>query len=324
MSNAEQIENLQDNPFKQEVRSEILKQVLAFNKVMKKPESINLVSLPATEWRFEKQLIEAAKGKFDVGIYAAEKSSFFAEVQANAPKEAKMVSARDIDEVIRNGVYLNSNFDNAWANVIWADYCGNPAEYNGNLTNSYSYPHLQTFVKKVEMAVANGDVLLYYMTFCCNGRIEGGKDSLISAMAGGNCSSLPSAIRAKISMLLAAKKLNKHVTEIFRIAYHGGKRSNMITLGFAINFLPNFEKVKKDRMDEPRHSNETTDSNDYGVYQSKTLSAEDILIANRKQAIRDLYDKGWKNENIASLLNLSRNQVGSVLAHHCHPESFKN
>jgi hypothetical protein len=44
----------------------------------------------------------------------------------------------------------------------------------------------------------------------------------------------------------------------------------------------------------------------------------------RKIAIKILHDSElFDNGEIATVLGLSRNQVGAILAHHCHPESFK-
>jgi len=313
-----QVHNLQENPDKQEIRKIIIGQSLNYA-TQNMSGKIGVLGLPSTEWHFEKQLIEAANEKgvkltHIVGVengYDDSGKPFFHIVKANAPKGTTVLNM-DIDEAIKNDTNCQ---------VIWADYCGNPAEYHPErIERCYSYPHIDTFVNKVQDAVNTGNSYQYYVTFCCNGRIQGGKETLIRVMGGKNCNSMSSAIRSKISLLLSIRKLTPFVTEILRVTYHGGKLSQMVTFGFAINFKPSFPSVRKEWMERYKAMKEVQK-----IEQEKTRVATlaPDPAALRKQAYRDLSDKGWKSSDIAEAFNVSRMKVGAVLAHHRHPESFK-
>lgn len=326
------IDSLQENPYKQEIRKHIVSQVLAFSK--DKTRHVELLSLPSTSWTFEKQLLLALnESGIGLNIHAAENGydekgkPIFPLVKENALKGA-MLENIDFDTLVRNwtnypcSIYQDKSFP---FQVVWADYCGNPAEFigfNQGICNSdyrYAYPHLERFAETVAAAVKRNRPMLYFMTFCCNGRIQGGKDALIKAMGGTNCRTMPAAIRTKISCLLSLRKLVPHITEVLRVVYHGGKRSNMVTLGFAVNFEPSFPSIKLDWMDAYRQAKQT-ETGDKG--EKVEIRVADP-IALRKQAFRDLSDKGWTSSDIAAAFNISRMKVGAVLAHHRHPESFK-
>ena len=121
-----------------------------------------------------------------------------------------------------------------------------------------------------------------------------------------------SAIRAKIGCKLSALGLTDKCHEILRIEYKGGKRSFMVTLAFAVNFTPKFSPVKLNLIPKKQTKHNSSNADELVGESLKTW----------KDAVRDLHDRGWENTDIAAILNVSRNQVGSVLAHHCNPNSW--
>jgi hypothetical protein len=156
---------------------------------------------------------------------------------------------------------------------------------------------------------------IIFGTFQCNGRIANGKLFLAQAMGGKNCSSVARGIVSKICQMLSAKGLTDKVIQTMMIEYKGGQKSHMLTFGYAVNFVPSFQKIKLNLWKVRNENN---------IPSIPVTSVKvDSLIKLKQQAIRDLSDKGWTNEKIALTLSLTRNQVGAIMAHKNHPESFR-
>ena len=225
---------MQDNTNKGKVRQFILDQNTAFQKQINRP--LVVIDLPAEKWIFTRGLF-AALGKNIKEIHGLENSpnkKIYEAVFQNMPKPNKVMLWKDnVSEFI---VRHAQNFE---VNSVWADYCGNPAEYNKNRhKNKYSYRDIDAFVSFV---AAQTKPALYYLTFSIMGaHITGGKEALMEALAP-NAKDMPSAILTKINQKLWLAGVNDKVQRILKVVYRGGSSntSHMITIGFAINFKPN-------------------------------------------------------------------------------------
>lgn len=298
--------NIISNPYKEQVRQSIEQVTEHFQKQIGKP--LTVLSLPAIAWVWEKRLLDNPKLSISemTGVenhYDPQTGYLYPQVLANAPKGTKVINA-EFDTVVSANDF----------NVIWADYCGNPAEEISSPDAKcyrYGYPHIATFVNKV----ATGKPMIYFLTFCCNGRIKGGKVNMMLSMAP-NAKTMTTAIRTKMSQMLCAKGLTDKVTEILRIEYKGGKRSHMVTFGFAVNFVPDFPRIKLDWMEQPR--NPELVKNESGVIVAKPVETD-----YKRKAVHDLADKGWSIALICQVLDMPMPKVRALVATHLHPESFK-
>ena len=315
MTATESVQNLQVTENKTTVRNAIRQQIEAF---AKQQGRLGLLSLPATGWIMENELLTHCKAnKTPCRIIGLEKNplapQIFQAVQKNKPAG-------------KNVEVFNEDFDNFLGccrlefpiNVFWADYCGS---FKKGFGYSFQdrYPHIFKFITEAKTL---DKPFLYYMTFSLNGRIEGGrkgKDAL--------------GFVQEVKNIIALKASKLQVIPVFYIVYKGGGRSTMVTLGFACNMgkttqgqfwkalkgLPNsipFKPVQKKLLDNAIVNVKTKEV---------TLSQVNIkpLKSLRSSAIKILHKADMPNPDIATVLNLSRNQVGSVLAHFCNPTSFK-
>jgi len=328
---------LQANGSKQKVREIITKTALDFAK--DEEVDIHLMSLPSTEWTFEKHFSEAAKkaGVKMASVQAVENgtdregNAIFPLVKAAKPKLAGTriyLAKKDFDKAMLDKVEKKGV-----TNFIWADYCGNPAKFKyfsqkRNLPR-YSYPHIEAFVEVVKKAE---HPLLYCMTFCCNGRIEGGRDSLKKAMSSG-AKDMPAAIKAKINCTLSREGVTNEAQEICRMSYKGGKRSYMITFVFAVGFTPEIKNMKYDLKEliaevPKKKEKKITDKQLFKlVKKDRALKKVEKLKASRlkdmqRKVIHHLTDEGFDSQEIADVLGVARGKVGATLAWYLNPDSF--
>jgi len=306
------LKRIQNDETKSNVRREIMDLIVKFSNQCKK--SVNLLSLPSTEWPFEKGIKKEAglidtckKHGIKVKMTGIENSSDPKVLRAfrnNAPKGATVIKG-DFDNIAKKVLWSGG------INVIWADYCGNPAEI-GHISNTgklrYSYPHVKMFRDAV---IESDKPMLYFMTFSCNGRIKGGADMMMRALSP-NASSIHTAIRHKFSQTISTYGLRKKAKIIMDIYYHGTGKAFMVTLGFAINFNPKFPTVKKNWVKK-----------DIKVKAAKIVRVKIDRVTIKKDAIKALSDIGWDNEKIAYALSTQRTKVGSVLAWHNHRSSWQ-
>ncbi len=313
MSN--KIEDIRSNIYKSQVRENVTTQTILFAEKLNLSDA-TVLSLPAF-WDWEKMLQQKSEE-------AALQFSFVGVENGVDEKGQKLYSK--VKAIKPNGMnvidVIEDDFDTVVGktdcSVVWADYCGNPAEVKQSKISGlyyYSYPHIDAFVNKV----AEGKPLIYFMTFSCNGRIQGGRDALQGSMGG---KSMPSAIRKKIRHMLSGKGLSEKVQDVLRIYYHGGKRSKMITIGFVANVDFKMPMIKLDLMKDYIQSKNIQKMIDATPVKKTSALPLDIKVI-RTNAIKVLSDSGITNNLISTLLNLSRNQVGAVLAHHKNPNSFK-
>jgi len=302
MNKVATVNGIQSNVTKQAIRDVIDNQVINFAKQNK--TSISLMSLPSTGWIFEKGLIKHCKEnsiklKEMAGVENSTDTNVFHAFEENAPKEATDLLKGDFDDFDTNGL-----------NVVWADYCGNPAEATYNSTGKirYSYTHINAFRDFVKQATKPS---LYYMTFSCNGRILGGADNMVQAMSP-NATYVYQAIQHKITQTLCTNKLSHKTQPVLSIYYHGSGKSFMVTIGFAINFKPTFSYVKENWI--KRDKIETA---------KKGIIKMSELISVQKEAMKALCDKGWNNEKIAHALNTTKGKVSAVISWHKHRDSWQ-
>jgi hypothetical protein len=312
MDTVNEIQN--ENPNKDKTRNMLSKQVRFF---MKKQGHGEICSLPATEWRLERELLAFCK-QFHIPckITGLEIDSKIFPVSEDNMPENKNVEIGNID--YDKFISTHREF-----NVFWADYCAGVAKFDGFYR--YSFPHIEAFAKIVKSLYksslkGNRTETLYYMTFYMNGRFIGGLHDLLQSNRAKrhypHAKTMQEVTLAEIQLHLKEQGIPlDFVKEIFRINYHGKEKSIMITVGFAINCrkgtTPKY--FAADWMNAPK-TNKTEKVNAEIAVDQKSL--------NRK-AIQTLADAKWSTSSIASLLNLTNNQVGSVLAWHRHPDAFK-
>lgn len=320
MTSYKNVQGIQHTDAKQKIRDHILSQAISFSQQTK--SDIKLLSLPSTEWAFERQLIQVAqKHKIKAKIVGVENSSDAKTRKAflkNVPVSFCKARFGNIDVLIK-GLY-DPNSPIYGYNVIWADYCGNPAAFfmfgaNGKLR--YNYPQFLTMRDVV--AGAKGP-LLYYMTFQCNGRIFGGAKKMMKAMSS-QATTVPAAIRTKLSQTLAAYGLSEKATKIFDIYYHGTGISFMITVGIAINFKPKFYTVKEDWVKKDKENKKTDQAIGKHIVSQIDIAKEAMNVS--KEVMKILSDKGWDKEKIAKALNVNPQSVQSVLAWHHNRNSWE-
>ena len=321
------IQSEDTNPNKTKVRAAIRQQVEAFAKQQGK---LSMVSLPATEWLIEKELLASCKaGNIPCHIVGLEKNpldpSTFYEVEKNKPYGKNVeIFYEDFDSFhfnFRHGG--DGRCDDSDVNVFWADYCGcyKKGERNrGSYWGSFriKYPHLYKFFSLVEGGTHDKTPFLYYMTFSLNGRIEGGRN-------GKDAIQFAQEIKTKIAMHATANKVT-NIVPIMSVVYKAAKRQTMITLGFAINI----ENTEYNNFWS--YLNGLPDSLPFQPVKAKWLTKGDEVVEYKsskgktsettKQQIRDLSDKGLSSQQIANKLGLSRRQVGPVLAWHLHADSW--
>jgi hypothetical protein len=306
MPTLEQLKDLQGTEHKGIVRTHVGNQMISYCKQVGEP--LSLVSLPA-EWPLEKWLIPNCENSGVVirKIVGVEKSNEFSEmVEKSKPIHPAITFVKgDIIKVMK------SSND---CNIFYPDLCIGPA--NSVNWDRYEYPELKAIVEKMADMIKNNQKGMIFGTFQCNGRLANGKLSLAQAMGGTNCSSVARGIVSKICQMLSAKGLTDKAVQTMMIEYKGGQKSHMLTFGYAVNFVPNFPKIKQNLW-------KVRNENNIPSIPLSSVIKVDSLIKLKQQAIRDLSDKGWTNEKIALTLSLTRNQVGAIMAHKNHPESFR-
>jgi len=305
MQKIEEMTAVQSNENKQKVRDIILTQTQnAFHRSTK----LGVLSLPSTEWKFEKQMLANDKlGNRISFINGVENSAIrYLIAQNTCPKTATQINIEHIDfdkkisKIIKNKEVKKYN-------LIWADYCGLPFVLNNG---EYEYPHLETFARIVKEAKAP---MLYYMTFDCSVRFKGGKNPVITAMGDETCKTMPQAIRNRLNKIMREYGITDKAQNICQIYYRGGKRSDMVTLGFAINICLNLTRVKKvnlNLMNSPKSK---------VSFAPTTKKGKDEMNA---KAVKDLFDAGWGSDDIAVVTKMNAQSVRSILAWHQHPTSF--
>ena len=322
------VQNIQgedSNPNKTKVRAMIRQQIESF---AKQQGFLSLLSLPATDWLIERELLKNSKNdNIPCSIIGLENNpKLFPLVEANKPKGKNVEVYKESFERFGEWGQCGLNL-----NAFWADYC---ACFKVGLSNGFDkkYPLIQSFVSEI---TSRKYPFLYYMTFSLNGRIIGGRMDKY----GNKKDALQFAQELKNIIFFACRNLP--VIPILSVIYKGamGKdgrgQQTMITIGFAVNM----GKAKNGEFWS--YLNDLPSSFPFKPFKAKFLKNKSLnvkkemketikvstvttdMVSLRKQAVRILYDKGMPNPDIATVLNLTRNQVGSVLAHHCHPESFR-
>jgi len=317
---------IQNNNTKQRIRDIINMQGVNFAKQTN--SVLCSLSLPSTEWRFEKGHGESLglidhceKNNIKLVMTAIEGSpsaAVYKEFEQNAPKKFDIDSNLFLHKGDFDSTLLSTIEKEVLWNLVWADYCGNPAEIKNRILGTYSYPHIMAFKDFVKKATKPS---LYYMTFSCNGRIVGGKKNMLKALSC-NSSQVHSAIRQKISATLRQYGLLNKVTPILDIYYHGSGKSFMFTIGFAINFKPKFQVVREDWVADWRKIKNM----EKAIKKPRVVKTEEVEVdevAIRKEAMKGLCDLGWNNEKIAMVLKVSVAKVSSVISWHKHRTSWK-
>jgi hypothetical protein len=279
MSTATALVGMQMNEAKSKVRSMITAQIENFTTQTKSHASV--ISLPSTEWLFEKQLMSSKT--LIRKIIGTELKPDILKISKQKMPNCTFVKLLpyDIDSLIK--------FDTD-CNVFWADYCGAPGIAPEKKGGHASFPHLDTFVEKV---VNTSTPFVYYMTFCCVPRssVKGAGQKLFKAMAqySVNCS-FQDAIEKKIFRMLKQEGKESNVKRIMKIHYIGGGsgHSDMVTLGFAVNFAPSFTTYEHD----------WTKKNEGENLQAKAISV--------------LKSLKWDSTDIAKALSISPSKVGAI------------
>jgi hypothetical protein len=314
MSSYQTVKRIQNNETKQRVREIIDNVIVDFAKQNKTP--VTLLSLPSTEWAFEKGskngigLNECCKkNKIKVKFIGVENSSQQKIVNAfkkNAPKNAIAIRG-EFDNIVKQSF----SGDLTRCNVIYADYCGNPAKatfYNPETENyRYTYPHILLLRDVVEKAKKP---TLYLMTFSCNGRIKGGAEAMQKALSP-NSNSVHTAIKHKIAQTLCTYHLTHKAKIIMSVYYHGAGKSFMVTIGVAINYNPKTTTIKENWVKPTKTAKE------------KYKHVKIDYIGIKKEAMKALSDLGWDNTKIAHALNTQVSKVRGVISWHEHRSSWK-
>ena len=327
------VQNIQgedSNPNKTKVRYAIRQQIEAF---AKQQGRLSMVSLPATEWLIERELLESSKANnLPCSITGLEKNpakhAIFDEAKQNKPhgKNVKLFN-EDFDAFVEATATNHTKY-----NAFWADYCG-CFKAGFGMDFETKYPHIACFFHEAKTL---SNPFLYYLTFSLNGRIKGGRK-------GKNTLKFAQEVKNVFQNYCIYYRLT-NIIPIMSVIYKGAGRQNMITIGFAVNmgktqngqfwqylndlpasfpfspfkakWLTNGNETPKETIKVSQCTSqwETNDEDDEDNAHDKAL---------RSKAIKALYNAKIPNADIATLLNLTRNQVGSVLAWHCNPESFK-
>lgn len=342
------VKNIQgesSNPNKVIIRNAIKKQVMAFAKHQK---NMVMVSLPATDWIIERELADDCNdnniNNYFVGV--ENDKNIFPMVKNNKPKgESFRTCLGDFDNLIKSRIKKGFNEGETIPNVFWADYCGNFS----NPSNGYGerYPHLNTFFYAAKTLKTP---FLYYMTFSLMARHSSGRKGLSAVQYAWR---LKQAIQIRYQQMIDRGEISRCIVPIFSSVYRGAGISDMITIGFAVNtFRPSDKALSSGLIPFDSFWYKTNNLHTLsdgiclmGVNRNllsentkpskvakaikveapaNTKKVEKIEEKNlRKIAIKLLYDSElFSNAEISTVLGLSRNQVGAILAHHCHPESF--
>jgi hypothetical protein len=322
MATVKQRIGMQDNTTKGKVRQFILDQTIAFQNQHR--VKLFVGDLPAEKWLFANGLF-ASLGKKNIKmIYGFENSKKSAIVNAIASNplccENKNVKLElcNISDFISDAAKKYFANDEQYKvpsskitrfNVVWADFCGNPAEHNKHRQKrKFTYKDIDAFVDFVSV---QNKPALYYLTFSITGaRIVGGKKALKQALSA-KAKNMPAAILEKIEKKLSSARVRHKVKRILKVIYRGGSRdsSQMITIGFAINFSPRptFPIVKenwignlnKNKIQKIKKNQEITD---LANLQKKAI----ILLLNSKKLSK---------HQIANAFQVSVMKVGAIAAH---------
>lgn len=249
--NIVELERLQAGDNKDVVRHNMVPQAIAFLKAHNLP--LVYLGLPGTAWIFERMMLDACN-KNNVALrymrgFELEANKF---KMTRIPMILKSACKKgggnvhllnsDIDGKVREWAYKRNDKDERVASIIWADYCG--YAFNPGAQRGKRMPHLTAFVSAAQKAVQNGSSMLYYMTFNCGSRIIGGVDRVIEQFGNGSVSSVETAITSRITTLLCSVGIKNKVQLVFRAKYKGGLRSDMITIGYAVNATNIPEKIE--------------------------------------------------------------------------------
>lgn len=284
------VDGLQAVDAKQDVREALLKVCEQHGKQSGTHKSF--LGLPASKCIFEKMFRGMCdKNGWITEILGVEKDKGIRiKARKNLPSNARIVG-RDFDKVVNELSPKNE------LGIVWADYCGN---YANKREGGLCYPHINTFAKFAKCVVKSDSRGLYFLTFNMNGR-DIGKYT-------------PSDVTRVINIALHNNKVNGKVQEVFRYIYDGGEKgvSKMLTIGFAINYYPKYEKVDINVM--------TTCFDKKGQYIPKTSTVNEKVdkIAERqtmrREAIKVLIGAGWTSEKIGKAFVMKPMKVAGMRA----------
>ena len=320
------IKGIENNKYKNKIREAICNQAVNVKKV---------ASLCAVHCHFEKMLKE-----------------FFPTSNIHCFEIDPQVYNKAMKECKKNGFDLHFqkigdavNADDADFDFAFFDYCGNP--YGGK---KWGFSRIEEPAQFIRNAAESGKSAMCYVTYCMTSRtmtqwkmtnelltakmlnqkttmqsIQEERYGLKNALLGRLFEEIGIAPASHCTHLSNKEKaMNEKVHFVFDVSYLGGKRMKtpMLTLGFQIG-KKTVKPFAADWTEEIRNARPTMAYK--GTKKTiKAPKAEIHLATTWKQAVRDLFDKGWTGKEISTLINKTRNQVGAVLARHKHPESFRN
>lgn len=322
----DKITSIEQNIEKNNRRSEIVEQTICAIKQFK-PKKLKCATLAGENWLFEHSLlnrIENEQLNINTKFYSAEwKRNIAVRAIKNSPQNSILVNntfhymlTREINE---NRVGIGSvndtvRCDNAF-NFMWADYCGVP--------NKQLFRNINNYIINM-----NG---LFYVTFYLLPRQEGGFSGLCQSLNISEKNVSDSIIKR---LTKKARQERRKVEVIYDVIYSGGKRSKMLTLGFAVGTWSNtrINIIQKDTTTPTKYKKQRYQT--YHRYKNtpklfdgrknRTSSMAGTKTTNeQKDMIKKLIDKGVSNEVISNKLGLSRRCVGAVSAWYNNPHSFK-
>lgn len=203
------IRSIEENPFKDKVRSAIVQQAKEWG------EPIDAETLPAAHWLFEKALIEACPNAKITGC-ELDWDVYF-ESEKNRPKGMKLTHAP-----------INGFHDeDTPCNFAWFDYCGTP--YGGN---KWGFSRIEDPARLIRKLVAMGKKGLVYVTYCMTSRFITVEE--MAAKIWGNLS-IEGATKRKLWSEIGVKS-GQGVHLVFEAYYLGGEnqKTPMITFGFQV------------------------------------------------------------------------------------------
>tara|TARA_R110000824_G_scaffold379016_2_gene570825 strand:- start:1987 stop:3042 length:1056 start_codon:yes stop_codon:yes gene_type:complete len=251
--------SLELNPYKDNVRNELIEQIIVWAKRLCK-KNIHILSLAGENAFFEISLVKACKkeGITVTGDCIETVWDTYHIMKENLP-EGFTPHVGKIEE------YIDNKYD-----VIWLDYCGNP-----------NPERMESFSKVVK----NNPVALVYGTFQTDAtRYHGGKKQILNELLFGNSPtrSIPTAIRYCIE----AKTYGLASEIVLDILYAGGieQKTGMITVGVQTGKVKIMKEVFADwltplRAQRKLNNKVTTPMTDKDRKQAIALQANDELSA---------------------------------------------
>ena len=223
-------ESIENNEYKDNVRDEIVKQIVEWaNRLAKK--NLHVLTLPGENWFFENKLIKACKkaGITVTGVafeYNPQKPYVWRTMRLNAPEGFKAVNQK-IQNWANHEVQL---FD-----IAWFDFCGYPLEGNRKAVRAFVETH---------------PVSLTYATFSMLIRLVNGEQQMAKDVwPFGKVDGIREATQKRLWFDVRNQNPNKNdVKEIFRILYCGGESmiTGMQTLGYQSGKVKTLTKVEED------------------------------------------------------------------------------